>query len=213
MSRWQRGPLPLGQALLFALLALLFWWLTDQQNRWLRPLSPPAPAIDLTASSTETLLFNEAGQPIHWLVAQTLAHYRDAGEVELTAITYHERQAGAEITAYAGAGYWSLEENRLLLTDTVRLQKRDSDTPPLVLATEALLLWPEAGEGRAPLTTWFYQGSRWGRSNQLSATERFTHLTLTGNASIHWPQVAPSPPATRNPLPADHPPSSRKAYR
>ncbi len=213
MSRWQRGTLPLGQALLFALLALLFWWLTEEQNRWLRPPPPPPPAIDMTANVTETFLFNEAGLPTRALVAQTLAHYRDAGEVELTAITYREQREEAEITAYAGAGYWSLENERLLLTDTVRLQKRDPNAPPLVLATEALLLWPEVSEGASPMPTWLYQGARWGRSDQLRAEKHFTHLMLIGNASIHWPPAAPKDTATRNPLSADHSPFSRKAHR
>lgn len=138
---------------MLVLLAALTLWL----NRVVQGDNPRGPQrhdADYWVERFEVRRFDMDGKLQHTLVAEKLLHFPDDDTTVVTAphITYHQ-QPPSEVSARTA--YIGRDGKQVDLVDQVRVIRHGAtgDTPPTVLATQSLTVFPddEKGSSNAPV--------------------------------------------------------------
>lgn len=132
---------------MLVLLAALTFWL----NRVVQGDNPKGPQrhdADYWVEHFEVRRFDPEGKLQHTLVAEKLLHYPDDDTTVVTAphLTYHQ-QPPSEISARTA--YIGRDGKEVDLVDDVRVVRHSvsGDTPPTVLATRTLKVFPDDEKG------------------------------------------------------------------
>ncbi|MCX7946091.1 MAG: LPS export ABC transporter periplasmic protein LptC [Hydrogenophilus sp.] len=191
-------PLRPTSLLLLFLTPLLLWviWLAERASRPSSPLLPPPPAVTTLAYGTLTHLYDRFGKLQHAFTAQRL-DITENGHLHFQALELTSRpRADLLLYARADSGRWDEAVRKLDAEGTVRLLRitpatRDSGAPPtVVLATEAVTLWPDEGRAHTQTPALLLAPDRWARADQIHAEDHLNRFRLFGSAHL-FVQTAP----------------------
>lgn len=169
-------------AMLVLLAALTFWL-----NRAIRDDSRRGPLRhdpDYMVERFEVRRFDANGKMQHTLVAEKLVHYPDDDTTIVTAphLIYHQ-QPLSEI--FARTAYVGRDGKEIDLVDNVRVIRHGllGDTPPTVLETRSLKVFPEAEKGLTNDPVVITQGKNVMRGSGLELDHRSGITVLRGRVT------------------------------
>ena len=169
-------------AMLVLLAALTFWLnrvIEDDRTR-----GPQRHDPDYWVERFEVRRFDSDGKLQHTLVADRLLHYPDDDTTIVTApaITYHQ-QAPSEVTARMA--YIGKDGKEVDLVDNVRVVRHSAtgDSPPTVLETRALKVFPDDEKARSRDPVLVTQGDSVMRGSGLDLDNKSGITVLHGRVT------------------------------
>ncbi|MDP2821176.1 MAG: LPS export ABC transporter periplasmic protein LptC [Sulfuritalea sp.] len=169
-------------AMLVLLAALTFWLNRLIQDD--KPRGPQRHDPDYWVERFEVRRFDIEGQLQYTLLADKLVHYPDDDTTVVTAphITYH-RQPRSEVSARLA--YVGRDGKEIDLVDSVRVIRHSAtgDTPPTVLETRTLKVFPDDEKGRSSEPVVITQGRSVIRGSGLEIDNRSGITVLHGRVT------------------------------
>ncbi|MCX7161691.1 MAG: LPS export ABC transporter periplasmic protein LptC [Betaproteobacteria bacterium] len=169
-------------AMLVLLAALTFWL-----NRVIQGDSPRGPLRhdpDYWVERFEVRRFDPEGKLQHTLVADKLLHYADDDTTVVTTphITYHQ-QPPSEITARMA--YVGQDGKEVDLVDDVRVIRHGAagDSPPTVIETRTLKVFPDDEKGRSSDPVVITRGRSFMKGSGLDIDNRSGITVLRGRVT------------------------------
>ena len=174
-------------AMLVLLAALTFWL-----NRVIQGDSPRGPLRhdpDYWVERFEVRRFDPEGKLQHTLVADKLLHYADDDTTVVTTphITYHQ-QPPSEITARMA--YVGQDGKEVDLVDDVRVIRHGAagDSPPTVIETRTLKVFPDDEKGRSSDPVVITRGRSFMKGSGLDIDNRSGITVLRGRVTGTLPR-------------------------